>query len=83
MIATRPISRGSLVLEEKPLLLVDSTMDESALAAAVAALSESSRTAFMSLHNAHSADSEPYSGIVKSNALPHVGGTEVSSGGIT
>ncbi|KAL8293442.1 hypothetical protein RQP46_000143 [Phenoliferia psychrophenolica] len=85
-IATQPIRRGTLVLEERPLLTVDGFLSESSLARKAHLLSPSARDALNALKNIH--PSLPrLIGLTKTNSLP-MGDTSAgasdpaSSGGV-
>ncbi|KAK4705358.1 hypothetical protein P7C70_g847, partial [Phenoliferia sp. Uapishka_3] len=70
---------GGLIHTEAPLLYVVGDMSEGDLTNLIDALPEASRTTITDLCNVHPIDGV-YTGIVKSNALPHEGGQAYEGG---
>ncbi|KAK4700960.1 hypothetical protein P7C70_g5280, partial [Phenoliferia sp. Uapishka_3] len=78
-LAVVPIKSGQLVHAEAPLITIAGDLSESDLTSLVLALPETSQAAVSSLCNVHPEEGT-YTGIVKSNALPHEGGQAYEGG---
>lgn len=74
LIATQPISPGTLLISEPPLFTTDSLTNASTierdLGKIVKSLPKESQRAFLSLHNNNPGAGEPFTNIVRSNGYP-------------
>ncbi|KAI0355862.1 SET domain-containing protein [Trametes cingulata] len=70
LIAARAISRGELVLAERPLLTQERGFDNSTILKALAQLSDAQQREYFSLANAWKGVHPPPLGVFKTNALP-------------
>jgi hypothetical protein len=79
LIATRPITPGTLLLSEPPLFAIPSAATERDLAAHLRTLPKDSQRAFLSLHNSRPGAGEPLSNIVRTNAYPLGPGSDIGA----
>ncbi|RFU77846.1 set domain-containing 5 [Trichoderma arundinaceum] len=85
LIATSRILKGTRILSEAPLFKVprntsDLKVVNDLIVKAVKGLDKAQQRAFLSLHNAHGRDKQPFLGISRTNALPL--GSEAREGAI-
>ncbi|KAL8387084.1 hypothetical protein RB595_010169 [Gaeumannomyces hyphopodioides] len=84
LFAREEIAEGARIIFEKPLLIVRSAQDqdmvEAAIASGVRSLPKEKQRQFLSLHNSHSRAKHPFTGIMRTNALPC--GPGATTGGI-